>query len=160
MLLIASAWSLVALVALVIVVMFVFSVTVVLDYDAGVVFCVLAGDHTREGLVELVLLLFYGVDEGLSFRLSFDWFWKGFFRGLLHLHLVNLLIVYPVSSILHFTILEKLTEAMSIVILKVSCVGKTILVIDFTVTAFLIVFVLSSILYLCFAFLEVALAMP
>lgn len=160
MLFIASAWSLVALVALVIVVVLVFSVTVVLDYDAGVVLCVLAGDYTRKGLVELVLLLFYGVDKGLGFQLSFYWLWKGFFRGLLHLHLVNLLIVYPVSSILHFTILEKLTEAMSIVILKVSCVGKTILVIDFTVTAFLIVFVLSSILYLCFAFLEVALAMP
>ena len=160
MLLIASAWSLVALVALVIVVVLVFSVTVVLDYDAGVVLCVLTGDHTRERLVELVLLLFYGVDEGLSFRLSFYWFWKGFLRGLLHLHLVNLLIVYPISSILHFTILEKLTEAMSIVILKISCIRKPILVINFTVTAFLIVFVLSSILYLCFALLEVALTMP
>jgi hypothetical protein len=145
MLFIASAWSLVALVTLVIVVVLVFSVTVVLDYDTGVVFCVLAGDHTREGLVELVLLLFYGVDKGLGFRLSFYWFWNGFLRGLLYLHLVNLLIIYPISSI---------------VILKISCVGKTILVIDFTVTAFLIIFVLSSILYLCFAFLEIALAMP
>ena len=142
-----------------VVVVLVLSVAVVLDYDAGVVFGVLTWNHSRKRLVELDLLLFYRMNEGLGFRLSFYWFRDEFFRGLLDLHLVNLLIIDPISSILHFTVLEELPEAMPIVIFKISCVRNTILIIYFTVTAFLIVFVFSSVLNLCFIFLEVALAM-
>ena len=76
MLFVAAAWAFVALVTLVIVIVLVLSVAVVLDYDAGVMFCVLAGDHTRERLVKLVLLLFYWMYDGLGLRLSFYLLWE------------------------------------------------------------------------------------
>lgn len=122
MLFIAATGSLVAFIALVLVVVMLVLSGGVWDYEAGVVFCVLAGYHSWKGFVELGLLLFYCVDDGLGSWLSFYWFWEGFFGGLLDLHLVNLLIVYPISPILHFAVLEELSKAMTIVILEISCV--------------------------------------
>jgi hypothetical protein len=90
--------------------------------EAGVVFCVLAGYYSWEGFVELGLLLFYCVDDGCGSWLSLYWFWEGFFGGLLGLHLVDLLIVYPISAILHFAVLEELSKAMAIVVLEISSV--------------------------------------
>ena len=160
MLFVASARSLVTFIAFMLVIVLVLSIDIILDHDTWILFCVLTADYSREGLMDLILLFFYCVNHSLRFYLSFYWFWEWFFRGLLILHLINLLIIYPIPSIFQFTILLELPKAMPIVIFKISCVRKIVLIINFTITAFFIVFILSSILYLCFIFFKVALSMP
>lgn len=69
------------------------------------------------------------------------------------------MIIDPVSSILHHLILCQLSESMPEVILKIASIDNSILVVYLSIAAFLIVSVLSTVLYASFVFFEVSLSM-
>lgn len=159
MFLVAAAWTLVALVALLRVVVVVGMSVLAFLFLLGLISL---GDWFGKGFLALELFFLDDVDGRnrtnlLLLRPRFLLF--GNSRYYLKLSLINLMIVDPVSSILHHSILRQLSKSMSEVILKIADINKPIFVVDLSITAFLIISVLSTILYASFMFFEVPLSM-
>lgn len=124
---------------------------------------VVLGDWLWEGFLALELFFFDGVDgrnrtDLFFLRSRFLLLVDG--RHCLKLCLIDLMIVDPVSSILNHSILSQLPKSVSQVILKIAHINHSIFVVYLPVSAFLVIPVLSTILYPSFMFFEVALTMP
>ena len=72
----------------------------------------------------------------------------------------HLVIIDPVALVLHLLLLMQFSVAMSEIILKVAHIDHIITVIDLSVTAFLIILVVSIVLNYAFALFKVALSVP
>lgn len=160
MFLVAAAWAFVALVALLRVVVVVgMGVLAFLFLGLGLVSL---GDWFGKGLLTFELFFLDDVDGRNRTNLLLlrpGFLFLGNSRHSFKLSLINLMIVDPVPSILHHSILRQLSKPMPEVILKIADINKPIFVVDLPVTAFLIVSVLATILYAGFMLFEVALAM-
>jgi hypothetical protein len=124
-------------------------------------------------IVRLVSMIHYRPGKRLiSFQLIFfdgmNWRYRSafflliprflFFKINVHsfLHLIHLMVIDPIPSILQPPIFCKFPKSMTEVVLEVAYIEKSVLVVNFPVSAFLIIFVFTSVLNSCLHLFEIS----